>query len=64
MSKLKKVLDIASTVMLVLFVAFVILLVGVRLFGIEPHIVLSGSMEPCDPESTEARSCCDFFSRT
>lgn len=46
MSKLKKVLDIASTVMLVLFVAFVILLVGVRLFGIEPHIVLSGSMEP------------------
>lgn len=46
MDKLKKILDVASTVMLVLFVVFVILLVGVRLFGIEPHIVLSGSMEP------------------
>lgn len=32
--------------MLVTFVLFVILLVGVRLVGIEPHIVLSGSMEP------------------
>jgi hypothetical protein len=29
-----------------LFVIFVILLAGVRLFGIEPNIVLSGSMEP------------------
>lgn len=44
--KLKKALDIASTVALSLFVLFVVLLVGVRLFGIEPHIVLSGSMEP------------------
>ena len=42
----KKALDVASTVMLVLFVVFIILLVGVRLFGIEPHIVVSGSMEP------------------
>lgn len=43
---LKKTLNIATTVVLVLFVVFVILLVGVKLFGIEPHIVLSGSMEP------------------
>ena len=43
---LKKALNIATTVLLVLFVAFVILLFGVRLVGIEPHIVLSGSMEP------------------
>lgn len=44
--RLKKVLDITTTVALVLFVAFVILLAGVRLFGVEPNIVLSGSMEP------------------
>ena len=43
---LKKIWNIATTVMLSLFVAFVILLFGVKLFGIEPHIVLSGSMEP------------------
>lgn len=43
---LKKALDITTTVALVLFVIFVILLAGVRLFGIEPNIVLSGSMEP------------------
>lgn len=42
----KKALDVTSTVALVLFIVFVILLVGVRVFGIEPHIVLSGSMEP------------------
>lgn len=42
----KKTLDITSTVALVIFIVFVILLVGVRVFGIEPHIVLSGSMEP------------------
>lgn len=42
----KKALDVTSTVALVLFIVFVILLVGVRIFGIEPHIVLSGSMEP------------------
>ena len=46
MTKVKKCLDVASTVALVLFIGFVILLVGVRLFGIQPHIVLSGSMEP------------------
>ena len=44
--RLKKTVDITTTVLLILFVVFVILLVGVRLFGIQPHIVLSGSMEP------------------
>ena len=43
---LKKVLDIVSTIALVIFVIFVIMLAGVRLIGIEPHIVLSASMEP------------------
>ena len=43
---LKKVLNITSTVLLVVFIVFVVLLVGVRIVGIEPHIVLSGSMEP------------------
>ena len=42
----KKALDVTSTAALVIFIVFVILLVGVRVFGIEPHIVLSGSMEP------------------
>lgn len=45
-SKLKKALDITSWVAIGLFVLLVVLLIGVRLFGIEPHIVLSGSMEP------------------
>lgn len=43
---LKKAIDIATTAALIVFVLFVILLAGVRLFGVEPHIVLSGSMEP------------------
>ena len=46
MKRFKKIVDIVSTSMLVVFVLFVVLLVGVRLVGIEPHIVLSGSMEP------------------
>ena len=45
-SKFKKTIDILSTVALSAFVLLVILLAGVRLLGIEPHIVLSGSMEP------------------
>ena len=35
-----------SNTALVLFILLVVLLAGIRLFGIEPHIVLSGSMEP------------------
>ena len=46
MKTFKKVLDVISSAALVVFVLFVVLLVGVRLVGIEPHIVLSGSMEP------------------
>ena len=44
--KLKKTVDIVSKIALGAFVLLVVLLVGVRLIGIEPHIVLSGSMEP------------------
>ena len=46
MEKLKKIYNVASYVVLGLFVVFVFLLVGVRIFGIQPYIVLSGSMEP------------------
>ena len=44
--KLKKIIDVVSKIALGVFVLLVVLLAGVRLFGIEPHIVLSGSMEP------------------
>ncbi len=46
MSTVKKITDIASTVLLVVFVLLVVLILGVRIFGIEPHVVLSGSMKP------------------
>ncbi len=46
MKALKKMFDILSNVLLAAFILVLALLVGVRLFGIEPHIVLSGSMEP------------------
>lgn len=46
MSTVKKISNIITTVLLILFVLMVVLLAGVRIFGIEPHIVLSGSMEP------------------
>ena len=46
MRKFKRIIDITTTVMLVVFVIFAILLIGVRLIGIEPYVVLSGSMEP------------------
>lgn len=45
-SKIKRAIDIVSQIALGAFILLVVLLVGVRLFGIEPHIVLSGSMEP------------------
>ena len=46
MSTVKKITNIASTVLLVAFVLLVVLILGVRIFGIEPHVVLSGSMKP------------------
>ena len=45
-SKFKKAMDVVAKIALGAFVLLVVLLVGVRLVGIEPHIVLSGSMEP------------------
>ena len=44
--KFKKAVNIVSNTALVLFILLVGLLAGVRIVGIEPHIVLSGSMEP------------------
>ena len=46
MRTFKKITDIISTVLLVALVLGTVLLVGVRIVGIEPFIVLSGSMEP------------------
>lgn len=46
MEKLKKTMNVLSYVALGVFILFVLLLVGVRIFGMEPYIVLSGSMEP------------------
>ena len=46
MKVFKKAIEVISTVMLIAFVILVLLLFGVRLFGLEPHIVVSGSMEP------------------
>ena len=43
---MKKALDIITTTLLILVVIFAFLLVGVRLFGLEPYTVISGSMEP------------------
>ena len=43
---LKKVINRITTVYLIIVVIVSILLVGVRLVGIEPFTVLSGSMEP------------------
>ena len=46
---LKKAWDVISTAVVVIVVIFAILLVGVRLFGIQVFAVISGSMEPDYP---------------
>ena len=46
---MKKALDTVSTVVLILVILFAFLLVGVRIFGVAPYTVLSGSMEPNIP---------------
>ena len=46
---MKKVIDTITSVMLILVVVLAFLLVGVRLFGLAPYTVLSGSMEPTYP---------------
>lgn len=47
--KVKKVWSVCTTVLVVLAVALAALLAGVRLFGLTPYCVLSGSMEPAYP---------------
>lgn len=44
--KAKKIWNIFTTVLVVIIVVFALLLVGVRIFGLCPYYVLSGSMEP------------------
>jgi len=43
---MKKALNGISTILVVLVVVLAIMLVGVRVVGIQPYTVLSGSMEP------------------
>lgn len=43
---MKKLWNAFTTLLVVLVVLLVILLVGVRLVGLQPYVVLSGSMEP------------------
>lgn len=43
---MKRIWNIVSSVWVAVVVVFAMLLVGVRLFGIQPYTVLSGSMEP------------------
>ncbi len=45
-SKVKRILNIISTVIVAIAIIFAVLLVGVRLFGLQVFTVLSGSMEP------------------
>ena len=46
MKKCKKIWDIFTTVLTVIFVLLAVALVGMRLFGFQVFSVLSGSMEP------------------
>lgn len=43
---IKKIWDVASSVLVGVVVIFAVLLIGVRLFGIQVYSVISGSMEP------------------
>ncbi len=43
---LKKVWNVITTITVALVVIFAVLLIGVRLFGIQVYSVISGSMEP------------------
>lgn len=45
----KRIWNIAGTVLVVLAVLLAVALVGVRLAGFEPYVILSGSMEPAYP---------------
>ena len=46
MASLKKLWSVLSTLIVIAVVALAILLAGVRLVGLTPYVVLSGSMEP------------------
>ena len=46
MKALKTVWNAITTVLVALVVVLAILLVGVRVVGLTPYVVLSGSMEP------------------
>ena len=46
MKPIAKIWNVISTILVVLFVVLAILLAGVRVVGITPYVVLSGSMEP------------------
>lgn len=48
-NKVKKILNTLATFLVVTVVLLAILLVGVRLFGLQVYTVLSGSMEPAYP---------------
>ena len=41
---IKKVWDILTTIIVILVILFAVLMVGVRAFGLEPYVVISGSM--------------------
>ncbi len=45
-SRSKKILNAITTIIVIMVVMLAIMLVGVRLFGLQPFVVLSGSMEP------------------
>ena len=49
MLRFKRIWSVITTVCVVLAVILAILLVGVRLAGLQPYVVLSGSMEPTYP---------------
>lgn len=44
--KMKKVIDIIFTVIMIVVLILGFLIAGVRLFGLKPYAVISGSMEP------------------
>lgn len=46
MASLKKLWSVLSTLIVIAVVALAILLAGVRVVGLTPYVVLSGSMEP------------------
>ena len=46
MASLKKLWSVLSTLIVIAVVALAILLAGIRIVGLTPYVVLSGSMEP------------------